>query len=102
MRFLIGVGAIRGLVDFVLNQAVRPGDADRIHRGVGPVSNTSGTPVIELLAVERAGLDLHLRVLGQFEALDALKLDADPAARGWAAAQAFDLAIGDAGAEGAP
>ncbi len=99
LRFLIRVAASGGLADFILDEAVGPGDAHYVHSGGAGIEQQRHSGV-GLFAVERAGFDLDFGILRQLEALNALQAHAEPVRRGRAAVQAeMQLAIGrDAGA----
>ena len=95
LRFLIYVGLVGGLVDLVLDQAVGPGDADRIHGGGGAGVENHRHALIQLFAVEAAGLDFNFRVLRQLGGLDPGELNPYPVIGGGAAImQEVQFAVG--------
>src|SRR5262249_54156249 len=68
--FVVIVGG-DGLTHLVLDQAVRPGDADVIGLRVGSEAEDQGRALINLLLIELAGPHFHTRAGGEFQVLDA-------------------------------
>ena len=95
LRLPIGIAAPRRLPGFVLDQPVGPGDAHHVHRSRRARVEQQRHTGINGLAVQRPGLDFHLRVLRQLEILDAFEPHADPVRRSAAAVERqVNLAVG--------
>ncbi len=79
LRFLIRVSVIGSLPGLVLNQTVRPGDADGVDRRIIPDIENQRHARVPLLPVQIPGFDFDLGVLREFQTLDALQAHTNPA-----------------------
>ena len=83
------------LADLVLDQAVRPGDADHVDRWIVAGVEEQRHAGIGLLPIQRAGFDLDFGILREFQTLYAVQADANPSARGGSSVERYvEFAVG--------
>src|SRR5579872_5071459 len=82
LRFLVVIGAVGGLVGFVLDQAVAPCGANCVGHGVSSKVENQRDTQVHLLLVERAGLHLDFSIVTELQVLHTSELDAYPVAFG--------------------
>ncbi len=78
LRFLIDMRLIRRLLHFILDQPVRPSDADDVDGSMVSRIECQRHSVVELAAVQSSSLHLDRRILSQLETSHALELNTDP------------------------
>src|SRR5262249_14543795 len=79
-RFLDGGHLVDRLIQLILDEAVRPGDADGVHALAGTEPEDERSSVVGLLLVAGAGSHFHLRANPGLQVLHAGERNLDPVA----------------------
>ena len=94
LRFFVRICLVGGLLHFVLNQPIRPGNPHRIgHRAPAQIEQNR-VAWVDLLLVQSAGLDLDFGSLCKFHILDAGESNANPVGRQFARQEVIVAKIG--------